>query len=111
MPIVLHGKRPTFGSVQLDGANHPTYAGGVDIELGGLAVPLGGGGGDNAVAQGIVHDAGGPTAGVATHGDDVAAAPDGDRGLGRSGTGIQSPKQRFELAEEPLPGGMHLATS
>jgi hypothetical protein len=48
-----------FGSIQLDGAQHATFAGGFDFELGGLAVPLGGGGGDNAVAKGIMQDAGG----------------------------------------------------
>ena len=49
-----------FGSVA---ARHRltacSLAGGIEIELGGLAVPLGGGGGDNAVAKGIMHDAGG----------------------------------------------------
>ncbi|HTY73503.1 MAG TPA: DUF6603 domain-containing protein [Actinomycetes bacterium] len=48
-----------FGSVQLGTGDHPQFGGGLQVELGGLAVPLGGGGGDNAVAQGIVHDAGG----------------------------------------------------
>jgi large repetitive protein len=48
-----------FGSVVMNSANLPSLGGGVEIELGGLAVPLGSGGGDNAVAQGIMHDAGG----------------------------------------------------
>ena len=69
-----------FGSVQSGGS--PMYAGGVDLELGGLAVPLGPGGGDNAVAQGIMHDAGGsgspprpkfsPALSVQDHGSGVA---------------------------------------
>ncbi len=48
-----------FGSIQLDSTQHAAFAGGFDFELGGLAVPLGGGGGDNAVAKGIMKDAGG----------------------------------------------------
>ena len=48
-----------FGSVVLGSDGNPDLAGGVQIELGGLAVPLGGGGGDNAVAKGIMSDAGG----------------------------------------------------
>ncbi len=48
-----------FGSIQLDNTQHGAFAGGFDFELGGLAVPLGGGGGDNAVAKGIMQDAGG----------------------------------------------------
>ena len=48
-----------FGSIQLDSSQHITYGGGFEFELGGLAVPLGSGGGDNAVAKGIIHDAGG----------------------------------------------------
>jgi hypothetical protein len=48
-----------FGSVVMDVHSLPEFAGGVQVELGGLAVPLGGGGGDNAVASGIMHDAGG----------------------------------------------------
>jgi large repetitive protein len=48
-----------FGSVAMDVHSLPELAGGVQVELGGLAVPLGGGGGDNAVAAGIMHDAGG----------------------------------------------------
>ncbi|HEU5267283.1 MAG TPA: DUF6603 domain-containing protein, partial [Jatrophihabitans sp.] len=48
-----------FGSVLMGGNSLPELAGGVQLELGGLAVPLGSGGGDNAVAQGIMSDAGG----------------------------------------------------
>ena len=48
-----------FGSVVMGSDSQPELAGGVDVELGGLAVPLGSGGGDNAVAQGIMSDAGG----------------------------------------------------
>jgi hypothetical protein len=48
-----------FGSVVMGSDSKPDLAGGVEVELGGLAVPLGGGGGDNAVAQGIMSDAGG----------------------------------------------------
>ncbi|HEX5145280.1 MAG TPA: DUF6603 domain-containing protein [Mycobacterium sp.] len=48
-----------FGSVVMNSGSLPVLAGGVEVELGGLAVPLGSGGGDNAVAQGIMHDAGG----------------------------------------------------
>jgi hypothetical protein len=47
-----------FGSVAMDVQSLPEFAGGVEVELDGLAVPLGGGG-DNAVATGIMHDAGG----------------------------------------------------
>jgi hypothetical protein len=70
-----------FGSIQLDSSQHIAYGGGFEFELGGLAVPLGGGGGDNAVAQGIMHDAGGsgspprpafsPTIAVQDHGSGV----------------------------------------
>ncbi len=48
-----------YGSVVMGSNSLPELAGGVQLELGGLAVPLGNGGGDNAVAQGIMHDAGG----------------------------------------------------
>jgi hypothetical protein len=48
-----------FGSIQLDSSQHIAYGGGFEFELGGLAVPLGSGGGDNAVAKGIMNDAGG----------------------------------------------------
>ena len=48
-----------FGSVVMGSDAKPELAGGVQVELGGLAVPLGSGGGDNAVAQGIMSDAGG----------------------------------------------------
>jgi hypothetical protein len=71
-----------FGSVQTDSAMHPVFAGGVQVELGGLAIPLGGGGGNNAVGQGIMHDAGGsgapprpkfsPAIAVQDHGTGVA---------------------------------------
>jgi hypothetical protein len=76
--VALH----LFGSVVLGSGGHPDLGGGVQIELGGLAVPLGGGGGDNAVAQGIMHDAGGsgapprpafsPALAVQDHGTGVA---------------------------------------
>ena len=46
-----------FGSV-MAGSSGPVYAGGIQVELGGLGVPLGGSG-DNQVANGIMHDAGG----------------------------------------------------
>jgi len=71
-----------FGSVQLDSGMHPAFAGGVQVELGGLAVPLGGGGGNNAVAQGVMSDAGGsgspprpkfsPAVAIQDHGTGVA---------------------------------------
>ncbi len=71
-----------FGSVVLGASSNAELAGGVEVELGGLAVPLGGGGGDNAVAQGVVHDAGGsggpprpafsPALAVQSHGEGVA---------------------------------------
>jgi hypothetical protein len=48
-----------YGSILLGPDARPALAGGFEFELGGLAVPLGGGGGDNAVAQGIMRDAGG----------------------------------------------------
>jgi large repetitive protein len=48
-----------FGSVIMGSNSLPELGGGVELELGGLAVPLGSGGGDNAVAKGIMSDAGG----------------------------------------------------
>lgn len=78
--LALH----VFGSVVLGTDGNPDVAGGVQIELGGLAVPLGGGGGDNAVAKGIMHDAGGsgapprpafsPAIAVQDHGTGVAVS-------------------------------------
>ena len=49
-----------FGRVE-PGSQPSTVAvsGGMQVELGGLAVPLGAGGGENAVAKGVVADAGG----------------------------------------------------
>ncbi|MEO6712130.1 MAG: DUF6603 domain-containing protein, partial [Mycobacteriales bacterium] len=71
-----------FGSVVMNAAQNPEFAGGVQVELGGLAVPLGSGGGDNAVAKGIMSDAGGsgapprpkfsPAVAVQEHGQGVA---------------------------------------
>jgi hypothetical protein len=73
-----------FGSVVMGSDALPELAGGVDVELGGLAVPLGGGGGDNAVAQGIMSDAGGsgapprpsfsPAVAVQDHGNGLAVS-------------------------------------
>jgi hypothetical protein len=73
-----------FGSVVMGSNSLPELAGGVEVELGGLAVPLGGGGGDNAVAQGIIHDAGGsgapprpafsPAVAVQDHGNGIAVS-------------------------------------
>ena len=73
-----------FGSVVMGSSSLPELAGGVEVELGGLAVPLGGGGGDNAVAQGIMHDAGGsgapprpafsPAVAVQDHGNGIAVS-------------------------------------
>jgi hypothetical protein len=73
-----------FGSVVLGSDAKPDLAGGVEVELGGLAVPLGSGGGDNAVAQGIMSDAGGsgapprpafsPAVAVQDHGTGLAVS-------------------------------------
>ncbi|HEY8826192.1 MAG TPA: DUF6603 domain-containing protein, partial [Jatrophihabitantaceae bacterium] len=81
-----------FGSIVLGTGGQPELAGGVQIELGGLGVPLGGGGGDNAVAQGIMHDAGGsgapprpsfsPAVAVQDHGTGVAVTLRAGRGDG-----------------------------
>ncbi|MDT4972482.1 MAG: large repetitive protein, partial [Pseudonocardiales bacterium] len=81
-----------FGSIVLGTSGQPDLAGGVQIELGGLGVPLGGGGGDNAVAQGIMHDAGGsgapprpsfsPAVAVQDHGTGVAVTLRAGKGDG-----------------------------
>ncbi len=47
-----------FGSVAASGSGGAAVSGGVQVELAGLAVPLGAGGGTNPVAQGVVRDAG-----------------------------------------------------
>jgi hypothetical protein len=70
-----------FGSVVLGVSDTLELAGGIELELEGLAVPLGAGGGDNAVAQGVMHDAGGsgapprpafsPAIAVQSHGQGV----------------------------------------
>ncbi|HEY7815103.1 MAG TPA: DUF6603 domain-containing protein, partial [Nakamurella sp.] len=70
-----------FGSAVLGTGGQRQLAGGFEVELGGLAVPLGGGG-DNTVAQGILHDAGGsgapprpafsPALAIQDHGTGVA---------------------------------------
>jgi hypothetical protein len=61
---------------------NPEFAGGVQVDLDGLAVPLGTGGGSNAIAQGVLRDAGGsgapprpafsPAVAVQEHGQGVA---------------------------------------
>ncbi len=71
-----------FGSVVMNASQNPEFAGGVQVQLGGLAVPLGSGGGDNAVAQGVMKDAGGsgapprpafsPSIAVQEHGQGIA---------------------------------------
>ncbi|HET9443493.1 MAG TPA: DUF6603 domain-containing protein, partial [Acidimicrobiales bacterium] len=48
-----------FGRLESDGGSGAAVSGGVQVELAGLAVPLGAGGGSNAVAQGVMKDAGG----------------------------------------------------
>ncbi|MEO5900396.1 MAG: DUF6603 domain-containing protein [Ilumatobacteraceae bacterium] len=48
-----------FGSLQSNGTGGVDVSGGVHLELDGLAVPLGSGGGTNAVAQGVMNDAAG----------------------------------------------------
>lgn len=63
-PLLDAGLRLDAVAVHLFGSLAPTtggvaVSGGIDLALEGLAVPLGSGGGNNAVAQGIVHDAGG----------------------------------------------------
>ena len=71
-----------FGSVALSASQEAVFAGGVQVELGGLAVPLGSAGGDNPIAQGVLEDAGGsgapprpafsPALAVQEHGQGVA---------------------------------------
>ena len=57
----------------------------------------------------VVHDAGGTVARVPPHGNDVAAAAHGDRGIGRGDVGLEASQQRVEPAKEPLPRLLHLA--
>jgi hypothetical protein len=81
-----------FGSVVIGGGGVPDLAGGVHLELGGLAVPLGSGGGENAVAKGIMRDAGGsgapprpafsPALAVQDHGTGVAVTLQAGQGDG-----------------------------
>jgi len=47
-----------FGSIA-PGPSAPAVSGGIHVELTGIGIPMGGGGGDNAVAKGVVSDAGG----------------------------------------------------
>ncbi len=63
-PLLDAGLRIESVAVHLFGRLEPgstgvAVSGGVHVELAGLAVPLGPGGGDNTVAQGVVADAGG----------------------------------------------------
>ncbi|RZU11327.1 hypothetical protein EV645_6489 [Kribbella rubisoli] len=86
--VALH----LFGSIVLGGGGVPDLAGGVHVELGGLAVPLGSGGGENAVAKGIMRDAGGsgapprpafsPALAVQDHGTGVAITLQAGQGDG-----------------------------
>ena len=64
-PLLDAGLRIEAAAVHLFGSLTPAsgggvaVSGGIEVEIEGLAVPMSGGGGNNAVAQGVVNDAGG----------------------------------------------------